>query len=129
MSTGLAHKAENLAEPKPAALTDFFGCEKRIEGLRHNCWGHAFAAVSDGEEDVLSFRNVVFAGNPSIDQGVGGVDRQLAALSHCVPRIDREVQNCALKLDRIGKTTPQTRRKHGLDLNVLTERSRQQLSH
>ena len=61
--------------------------------------------------------------------GVGGLDRQPAAVRHGVARIDREVEDRVFELAGIGMGAPQPAGQHGLDADRLAERAAQQLGH
>jgi hypothetical protein len=42
-----------------------------------------------------------------VAEGIGGLDRQSAALGHRIPRIDREIDNSVFELAAVARDRPQ----------------------
>ncbi len=64
-----------------------------------------------------------------VEMGVGGLDRELAAPRHGVPRVDGEVEDADLELVGVGQHPPQAAGQHRFDGDLLAERTAQQFRH
>ena len=61
--------------------------------------------------------------------GVGGLDRELAAVRHGVARVHGQVEDRALQLVRVGVGAPQASGQNRLDRDVLAQRAPEQVRH
>ena len=112
--------------PCPTSLVVKNGSKARSSDLPR----HADAGVGDADHDILAGRHLGLPGRVAlVEMGVGGLDRELAAVRHGVARIDREVEHRDLQLVGIDMHAPQPARQHRLDRDLLAERAPQQVGH
>ena len=122
VAAGLLDEAVHLAEPKAGALARLLGGEEGLERMLHNVVGHADPVVGDGDQNILAGLHVaVPAAIGVVEVGVGGLDRELAALGHCVPRVDRKVHQDGFQLGRIGLDRPQAAAADHLEFDFFAQ--------
>ncbi len=93
MAFGLLDETIHHAEPEPGALPLRLGAEKRLEHLLDHLRGHAAAGIRHRHHDVLPWRHIAVAQAVFlIQQGVAGLDGELAMALHGIARIDGEVE-------------------------------------
>ena len=131
VAAGLLDEAVDLREAEAGALADILGGEERLEGA-----GRIIARLMPTPVSVIDTTHILpgrdlglRSGIGLVEIGIGGLDRELAAVRHRVAGVDREVQDRALELVGIGEAAPQAARQHGLDRDLLAERAAQQLRH
>ncbi len=89
----------NHAEAQTGALAGPFGGEEGIEGALGDLRRHSDSRVRNAELDILAGGKV----RVCIDEAQTRANADPSAVGHCVPRVDREVQDGKLKLRRIGE--------------------------
>ena len=92
---------------------------------------HAGAGIADREQHILAGGKSVAVGRDIglVEIGVGGLDRQAAAVGHRVARVDREIEDRVFELVGIDRDLPQSAGEHGLDGDGLADRPAQQFRH
>ena len=113
--------------PTPVGLVVKNGSKARsITSLRH-----ARAGIGHRQHDILPVRELaaMLAGVTLVEIGVGGLDREPAALGHGVARVDREIDDGVFELVGIDRRLPQTAGQHGLDRDRLADGPPQQFRH
>ena len=117
--TRLFGEPVHLTETQPGPLSGIFGCEVRIEDVRKNFWRNAGAAIHqfDGDEFPAQPIDFCFAGKAYVTNR----ERQNTAVRHGVPRIDTEIQQRELELDRINAGATSTIRSERLCLDISAQ--------
>src|SRR6185437_16429434 len=93
-AAGLLDDAIDRGEAEPGAAADFLGREEWLENPREIFLGDADAGIADLDQHILPRRHDLDAApQRARDGGVGGPDRQHAAIRHRVARIDGEIDD------------------------------------
>ena len=106
MAVVLFHNAVHGRESKPGALAQLLGGEEGLEETLLGLRVHAGPGVRDGQHHVragLHFYAVLHI--LLIESHVGRLDGQLAAVGHCVARVDRQVHEHLLDLPGVDADT------------------------
>ena len=103
---------------------------KKGSNARGDLRRHADALVGDRDHHVLARRHVaVVAAISFVEIDIPSLDGQFAAIAHGVARVDRDVDDGAFELMRVGAGFPQPGGQNGLDLNMLAQRRAQEVRH
>src|SRR5690242_5662423 len=95
----LANKAVHLTEPKPGALAQFFGAEKRLRRALQHIWCHARSSIRNFDDDISRGLSIwVPRSSPGIQHQVAGVNGKTAAAWHSVARIHNQIEQRRVKL-------------------------------
>ena len=99
-AAALGHDAVHGRQPQAGALADLLGGEERLEDPRERLLVHALAGVGHHQRHEWV--------GPTLGAHAGGLPRVAsddadgAAGRHRVPRVDHQVQDRLLDLDRVG---------------------------
>src|SRR5262249_53551745 len=130
MAAGLLDEAIDLAEAEARAASLGLGREERLEGARDDVRAPAAAGVADAAHAVLARGDLaVLRGIGVVEEGVGDLDGELAAVRHRVARVDGEIEQRALELARIDEGIPQPARDDALDVDAFAEGAAQEIGH
>jgi hypothetical protein len=122
VTSALLDDPEDHREAEPGPLALLFRGEKWFEDPRLRFLVHPHPGVTDSQFDVGAGRKaVVRVGIVVIELDVCRLDGQLAALGHCVARVDCKVHDDLLNLPRIGLDAPEIARREDSQLDVGSE--------
>ena len=118
----LLDEAVDLREAEARAVAHILGREEGLERLGQHLAAHPGAGVADAQHDILARRDFGLPGRVAfVEEGIGRLDGQPAAAGHGVASIDREVEDGAFQLVRVGVRPPQAAGEDGLDLYRLAQ--------
>ena len=87
-------------------MADVLGRVERLERAGQHLAGHARTGVGDADRHILPRHHLGLRRRVAlVEIGVGGLDRQLAALGHGVARVDGEIEDADLELGRDRRST------------------------
>ena len=109
-------------QAESGAAAAALGREERLEDVRPDVLRHARSGVGHGEHDVVAGLHAVVGLHVLFVQpDVGRLNRQLAAVWHGVPGVDREVHQNLFTLAGIEAHESQTGGYHRLQIDVLAD--------
>ena len=123
MASQLFYKAIDMRQAKASTFTGRLCREERVERSAECGSIHAFAGVSDREQHILPGLDLDMPRSICVVEGsVCHLDRELAAVRHCVARVNRQVQDRRLELRCIDGGVPQSTSSNGFDRNRFAYR-------
>ena len=128
-AAALVHEAVDHRQPQAAALAEALGGEEGLEDPRLRGLVHADAGVGDADAHMAAGQHLGLGRLGRVEQALVGLDAQLAALGHRVAGVDRQVQDRALELVRVGARdqAPVRRLQRGQQPHRVRQRAHQQL--
>lgn len=129
MTAGLANEAIDLTEAEAGTFADAFGGKKWIEGAFTSRYIHANPRIGHSDHDVLAgFDRLHQPGDiVLVEIGVGGFDRDPAAVGHGIAGVEREVEQRVFELIWISEGPPQSAGQDGFERYRFAERSAQKI--
>lgn len=114
MAARLLAEVEDHAETKAAPGTRGLGGEERLHHALDQFRRHADAGIGHRQHDIVAGR---YLGVRRLRRhaGVRGLDQDLSAMRHRVPRVDREIEQGVSHLRRIRPHRPQVRGQLSID--------------
>ena len=126
MAAGLLHEAIDHAESEPGAVALRLRREERLEDLVDNVGRNSATGVGHRDHDVLARGHLGVAfGVVIVEEGISGLDGELALTIHRVARVDRQVEQRILDLHRVDERVPKSAGDHRLDFDALAKRAPQ----
>src|SRR5438876_10580026 len=124
----LLHDAVHRGQPQARAFAPLLGREERLEQMGLHVRRHADAGIADREQDVAPRRRrEVLARIALVQFGVRGLDGELAALGHRIPRIHGQIHDHLLELPRVGLHGAERRIEPRREVDVLAQQAAQHL--
>ena len=128
MAAVLVHDTVDRREPHAAAVPDLLSREERLEHALLDGQGDAAAGIGDGELDEITIDIAAAArADRRARPGMAHRDRDVPVGADCVARVDREVHQYLLQLDRIEKDRRGIVIQLGMQLDSRGKRRAQQL--
>src|SRR5208282_993628 len=102
--------------------------EARLKDVRSGISIHALSGIAYGQHDVFTGLHFKMAtGELLVEFYLGGLDRHLSTLCHCVTRIDYQINQDLLNLCRVAFHLAQIRLQDRNDVDVGWDEATQKL--
>jgi hypothetical protein len=128
MSTALFDETIHLTKTEARSLTDRLGRKKGSK--TRSSTSISIPGIGDRDQHMFAARYVrLCLGIVLVEHLVGGPYREPAASLHGVTRIEREVQNRAVKLIQIDEGPPEIWLNYGFYLDISSQSAAGQIGH